>query len=301
MGLKREVIVIREFADDAEIAAHVAPGWGLPGREGDGMWEKIKAHGASFVYAVIGVILGAWYLGVVKVQQQAGLHFDPFTSFVAGLPSWFVIIVILAIGIGPGLVSFTGPVLSKWVVDRFRAAAQWFTASYEAVEPPRSAPARPVDVSPPPRNLSKPVPVGEIVDDPPPIVAAKIGQIAPATKDTPPAPRRQSHRRPIVYDSSFLGWTRIFGEVSIERPGFTDSLLISDLYQFIKISEATDRSWDEVLSEYEKHYGAQVRQESAEFSARSKNADSRLAYCIEDGPQNLAEIKMFYKYLRAMH
>ena len=79
-----------------------------------------------------------------------------------------------------------------------------------------------------------------------------------------------------------------------------NSGLVLELDEFLKVIEARNRPPREVLDEYERKYGAQVRARSSDFSARSKNADTVIAQCIADGPKSVAEIHVIVNYLMAM-
>lgn len=56
------------------------------------------------VSSLVATAVTAWYQGILKAQQQAGLHLDRFASFIAGLPTIVVLgffaLVFIALAIG---------------------------------------------------------------------------------------------------------------------------------------------------------------------------------------------------------
>ena len=63
-------------------------------------WNLVVTYGVPPL--ILGA--GAWYQGMLKGQQAAGLHLDPFTSAVASLPSWLVVVVLVGLIVAWALV-----------------------------------------------------------------------------------------------------------------------------------------------------------------------------------------------------
>lgn len=80
-----------------------------------------------------------------------------------------------------------------------------------------------------------------------------------------------------------------------------NSALVHNIAQFLRVADVGNKTTQQILSDFAKHYGNEVRVRNAEFSLRhSENVDAAIDRAIREGPQNVAELHIILDYLIAM-
>jgi len=134
-----------------------------------------------------------------------------------------------------------------------------------------------------------------------------LGDYLDAPADPQPAPQEETPtlqpREPLANDHTpfYRGVARHLGIVSHEHQIRRDnSALVHKIAQYLKVSDIGYKSEDQVLAGFETSYGKQVRDRNWKFSqANPENVDTKIARCIKEGPQTVAELHIILDYLIA--
>jgi len=118
------------------------------------------------------------------------------------------------------------------------------------------------------------------------------------------SPAEPTPRKPLANDLSHFYRQMLPGVIGVSHEHRVDrhnSALVHNIAQFLRVADVGNKTTQQILSDFAKHYGNEVLTRNADFSLKHpKNIDVAIDRAIREGPQNVAELHIILDYLIAM-